>query len=240
MKALTRIFISCTLASLLLCPIATSAQWNKKPYTEWSEKDAQKLLNNSPWARAEVFTDASSMFRSRQAEGPLTGTVGTPQTALHVNFRIRFLSAKPIRMAVKRMTELKQKNDMTPELAANLEAFVNGEFKDLIVVVVNIDSDQQGPNVSEAIGLLQTTGTAAIKNNTFLQVGKERVFLQEYQTPRSDGLGARFIFPRLVDGKPFITPEGKDVRFVAELSPTYKLDERYKIKDMMYGGKLEY
>jgi len=240
MKSLTRILASGILASLLLCPIVTSAQWNKKPYTEWSEKDAKKVLENSPWARAETFTDANSMFRSRQAEGPLTGTIGTPQAALHVIFRIRFLSAKPVRMAVKRMTELKYKEEVPAQLATDLENFVNGEFKELIVVVVNVDSDQQGPNVSQAIGLLQTTSTAAIKNDTFLQVGKERVFLQEYQTPRSDGLGARFIFPRLVDGKPFITPESKDIRFVAELSPTHKLDERYKIKDMMYEGKLEY
>lgn len=240
MKSLTRVFVSGILVSLLLCPIATSAQWNKKPYTEWSEKDAQKVLENSPWARAEIFTDANSMFRSRQAEGPLTGTVGNPQAALHVNFRIRFLSAKPIRMAVKRQMELKQKGNLPPELATSLENFVNGEFTDLIVIVVNIDSNQQGPNVSEAIGLLQTTSTAAIKNDTFLQVGKERVFLEEYQTPRSDGLGARFIFPRMVDGKPFITEDAKDVRFVTELSSKYKLDERYKIKDMMFQGKLEY
>ena len=240
MKSFTRIFISCTLTLFLLCPIATSAQWNKKPYDEWSEKDADKLLKNSPWARTETFTDASAMFRSVQGQTPTTGTVGTPQTALYVNFRIRFLSAKPVRMAVKRMTELKHKEEVPAELASSLDDFVNTEFKDLIIVVVNVDSDQPGPNASQAISLLQTTSTAAIKNNTFLQVGKERVFLQEYQTPRSDGLGARFLFPRLVDGKPFITADEKEIRFVAELSSSHKLNQRFKIKDMMYEGKLEY
>ena len=25
--------------------------WQTKPYTEWNDKDTQKLLNSSPWAR---------------------------------------------------------------------------------------------------------------------------------------------------------------------------------------------
>jgi hypothetical protein len=43
-----------------------------------------------------------------------------------------------------------------------------------------------------------------------------------------------------VDGKPFITPESEEIHFVAPLSDNYKLDRRFKVKDMMYEGKLEY
>lgn len=45
--------------------------------------------------------------------------------------------------------------------------------------------------------------TAKYKNNTFLEIkGGKRMFIQEYQTPRPDGFGARFIFQRIVDDKP--------------------------------------
>ena len=60
------------------------------------------------------------------------------------------------------------------------------------------------------------------------------------QTPRPDGFGARFIFQRIVDDKPFVTPESEEIHFVAPLSDTYRLDRRFKVKDMMFEGKLEY
>jgi hypothetical protein len=44
----------------------------------------------------------------------------------------------------------------------------------------------------------------------------------------------------MVDGQPFVTAESQEVRFFTELSNAYKLDRRYKTKDMMYEGKLEY
>ena len=66
------------------------------------------------------------------------------------------------------------------------------------------------------------------------------VFLEEYQTPKTDGLGARLVFPRLVDGKPWLTTESAEIHFYSELSSTYKVDTRYKVKDMIYQGKLEY
>ncbi|HSQ19547.1 MAG TPA: hypothetical protein VLR92_04150, partial [Blastocatellia bacterium] len=76
---------------------------------------------------------------------------------------------------------------------------------------------------------------------TYLEVkGGKRIYLQEFQPTRPDGFGARLIFPRLVDGKPFITPESEDIHFVAPISDTYRLDRRFKVKDMMYEGKLEY
>lgn len=68
----------------------------------------------------------------------------------------------------------------------------------------------------------------------------QRVFLDNYQSPKSDGLGARLDFPRLVEGKPWITEASEDIHFYCELSTTYKLDTRYTIKDMIYQGKLEY
>jgi len=43
-----------------------------------------------------------------------------------------------------------------------------------------------------------------------------------------------------VDGNPFITPESEEIHFVSELDGTYRLDRRYKVKEMMYDGKLEY
>lgn len=37
-----------------------------------------------------------------------------------------------------------------------------------------------------------------------------------------------------------MTPDRNEVRFYSEFSAKYKLDMRFKIKDMMVDGKLEY
>jgi hypothetical protein len=43
------------LTALLLGLPLGAAQWDKKPAAEWSDKDALKLLNESPWTRTQVF-----------------------------------------------------------------------------------------------------------------------------------------------------------------------------------------
>lgn len=242
MNAIKRASILCVAASLLILPLSAAAQWDKKPYTEWSEKESLKVLNDSPWGRTQVFTSPVTLFTS-----PITGRQGVnsptnsrPADATHVNFRIRFFSAKPVRQAHGRMKQIKDKQ-LSEEQMAQLKAFASGEFLELIVITVSCESTEAGANVQQAASLLNTRGTADLKNNTFIEIkGGRKLFLQEFQPPRADGVGARFIFPRLIDGNPFITPESEEIHFVSELSDVYKLNMRYKIKDMMYGGKLEY
>lgn len=232
-----------SLAALLLSMSPSAAQWNKKPAIEWTEKDAQKLLDESPWAHTQVFSSPVTLFR-----GPTTGRQGinnpnseNTANATHINFRIRFLSARPVRQAIARQLEAKQKQPLSDEMVTMIKNFTSGEFQEYIVVTVTCDANEAGANLHEAQGLLMGRGTADLKQTTFLETkGGKRVFLQEFQRPRSDGLGARFIFPRMLDGKPFITSESDEIRFFAELDSTYRLDRRYKIKDMMYEGKLEY
>jgi hypothetical protein len=240
--------IKCTLLSslaalLVSLPWSAAAQWEKKPYNEWTEKEALKLLNDSPWGRTQVFTSPVTLFKAPQSgrQGVTNPTANTNANATHVNFRIRFLSAKPVREAIVRLLEMKQKESLNEEMATHLKSLATGEFLDLIVITVSCDAQEPGANVQEAVGLLLSRGYADLKNNTYLEVkGGRRLFLQDYQPPHRDGLGARFIFSRLVDGKPFITPESEEIHFVTELNSTYRLDRRYKVKDMMYENKLEY
>jgi hypothetical protein len=242
-----RILLPGILGLLLVFSFSASAQWDKKPYTEWNAREAEKVIKDSPWGKTQVFTSPGVSYNTGiSGGGGIAATRGgkppdRPTDALHVNFRIYFLSAKPVRQAFSRLMELKQKKGPSEELAEQLKAFASGEFLEYIIIAVDCDSDQAGENVQEGKSLLQRSGTATLKNNTFIETkGGSRVFLQEFQQPRRDGLGARFVFPRLKDGKPFITGDSDEIHFYAQLSDTYKLDRRYKIKDMMYEGKLEY
>jgi hypothetical protein len=65
--------------------------------------------------------------------------------------------------------------------------------------------------------------------------------LQEYEPPDPrDGLGAKFVFPRTVDGRPFVTTESIEVRFYSEFAQGLTLNMRFKLADMIFEGALEY
>ncbi len=239
MRKTSRCFSAVTLVLLLAIWQGAAAQIDKKPYTEWSEKDAEKLLEKSGWAQTQIFTDNSGTFSTgpgRTVNSSQTRAAGVNQ----VNFHIRFLSAKPVRQAISRIMEIRQKGEVSDQMAAQLRSFATSDFPDYVIVTLTVDGTESGGQTREATALLNKLTTVDLKNNTYLLIKDQRVFLQEYQAPRRDGLGARLIFPRQVDGKPIIAAESDEVRFVSELASTFKLNMRYKVKEMIYQGKLEY
>ena len=127
----------------------------------------------------------------------------------------------------------------SPEFAQQLQGFVDRDFSEYVVVAVTIEASDQryaGP-VAQAFN----SATADIlKNTTYLErKDGKRLFLMDYRPPANDGMGAKFVFARSVDGKSFIS-ENDNVRFVSEFNEKLKLNARYKISEMNYNGKLEY
>lgn len=236
MTPVRRLFGFCAFAIVLAYALPLSAQWNKKPYTEWSEKDALKVLNDSPWGQTQNLTDTSQMTGQARVDSGQSRI----SDVFNVNLRIRLLSAKPVRQAISHLMEMKNRENVSAELAARLKAFAAADFPDYIVITVTSESDRASALLQQTQAAFYKLTTSDLKNNTYLLAGGQRIFLQEYQPPGKDGLGARYIFPRLVDGKAFITPETGDILFRSEPTGFTKLNMRYKVKDMMFDGKLEY
>ncbi|MCA1630304.1 MAG: hypothetical protein LC785_10940 [Acidobacteria bacterium] len=233
------------IAALLALSVVAQKQY--KPYGEWSEKDAQKMLNDSPWGRSQIETDTSEMFfrpDAVTAGGPSTSadrtSRGATNQATSVNYRVRFLSARPIREALARAIEIAQKPP-NPQLPAQLKGFVERTFSDHIVVSVTFDTkDPRFANVPRQAFAAAIPATLKV-TTTLIRSDGERLFLADYQPPSNDGLGAKFIFPRKGrDGKPFLSSDFSQVRFVSEVAKQVKLDVRFKVSDMMYNGVLEY
>ena len=109
----------------------------------------------------------------------------------------------------------------------------------IIVAVTYEATDQRSGNA-----VMQALNSAAIgthKNSTYLQRSDgKQLFLEEYVPPGKDGFGARFIFLRMPDEKPFIDASSKEIRFFAQVNGSIKIDRRFKVADMMYQGELEY
>jgi len=235
------------LSLCLALMIGTVVAQKMKPWTEWTQKDAEKMLQESNWAQTQTETDTSEPTYSPANNSNVSGK-GALNQSTKLDFYIYFLSAKPIRQAYLRLAELSP-NKSTPDQIDKMRQFVEGkEYEKTIVVAVRCFSTDQR-FFQSAFSSISNAITNTIKNNCYLDVkGGKRVFLQEYQAPiPGQNLGAKFIFPRFVDDKPVIDEKSGDVRFYAEFpAPTdirniqVKLDMRFKVAKFMYEGKLEF
>jgi len=237
---------------LLLATLIThtsNAQTKLKPWQEWSRKDAETILNDSSWGKTQIDTDTSElMFRPQAAPDARTGASnadprrdergGATNQATDVKYRIRFLSAKPIRQAFARLIAMDQMAE-DPNVKKYMDDFVERNFDKWIAVTVGFESTDQRFS-GKALQAFASATTGSLKNNTYLErKDGKRLYLHIYQAPSADGLGAKFIFERIVDERPFLNKESGEVRFVSEIAGV-NLNIRFKVAEMMYDGKLEY
>lgn len=240
MKTVASLYL---LICLIGCPVTALGQKTSEVWTEWSKKDAEKVLSSSPWAQTQVETDLTEMFYSPTPNrGGLNAAGRAQQGATNqevtLSFHIRFFSARPIRQALARLYQL-QRQPVGEELQG-LESFANAVPEKVIIVTVSYESSD-GRTAGRAMQIFESAITATLKNKAYLErKDGTRVFLQEYVPPGKDGFGARFVFPRFLQERPFITNDSGEVRFYAELAEAMKVNMRFSVSQMKYNNQLEY
>lgn len=244
---MTRVLCS----GLVLALFAMSALAQKpKPWTELTEKEVAKILNDSAWGQTQTegedskpqqtsaitqvaAPNAANRQLSREGEAPDT------RPSRVIKYRSRFLSAKPVRAAFARYVLIK-KGEADEALSTQLQGFVDRDFGDYVVVAVMAEAADPRV-VGPTMQFLNAATADGLKEKVYLErKDGKRLMLADYRPPGPDGMGAKFVFMRKVDGQPFLTAESDNVRFFAQLSEKVKLNVRYKVSDMMYDGKLEY
>ena len=246
--------VVCGSLLLALCACSAFAQ-KQKPWTELSEKEAAKILNDSPWGQTQVegrsdvptadsaITQVTAPRRDTQrvlsdsdADRVESGQAKVDKT---IKYRTRFLSAKPVRGAFARLLLLK-KTEVDEALSTQLQGFVDRDFSEYVVVVVSAEA-ADAKLVGPAMQVMTMATTEMLKDKVYLErKDGKRLVLADYRPPGPDGMGAKFVFKRNLEGQPFLTPESDNVRFFAQLNEKTKLNVKYKVSDMMYDGKLEY
>ncbi|HEX5732830.1 MAG TPA: hypothetical protein VF131_08350 [Blastocatellia bacterium] len=243
MKRVKRIITSAAVLSLLMSPLSVSGQLDKKPPSKWTESEARLVLSDSPWGKSQRFITGSG-------EEPTTGRgldfdrpggnpgPNTPSPDSLI-FRMCLLSAKPVREAISRRLLRDKRDERLDDIIHGLlDDFTPEAESENIVILVSCAS-KPGPRLEQAQSALDNNKTDDLKPETFLEIkGGKRVYLSEYKS--YGRVGGVFIFPRLVDGEPLITDKSGELHFHTKLSKLFKLDARYKPKEMIYQGKLEY
>jgi hypothetical protein len=135
---------------------------------------------------------------------------------------------------------------MAPDRQKDFDARVttpmlNADVKDEVVFAVAYHTNDQNAGL-DLKRFFETSTSQTLNQQAYLfspEAG--RVDLKSYVPPGKEGLGARFIFPRTVNGKPLLQPGDKEMRFELWVNP---LNDELRVgfdgRKMIYKGELNY
>jgi len=248
-----RILLLCSVFVLFAVNVSAQKDQKDKPWTEWSQKEAMKVLADSAWAQTQTeFTETqaaggSSTITKTQSRNEVDlknagktesgETLGQKAAALKTLYHVGFLTSKPVRAAFVRLIELQKPESPADEVAAR-RAFVDRDLGDNIVVSLLVEGNDKN-KTTPAKQALSAGTPETFKDVVYLErKDGKRLALKDYRAP-VDAMGAKFIFPRMVDGQPFLDANSGEVRVNMEINKT-KVIRKFKVAEMMYDGKLEY
>jgi hypothetical protein len=258
MKAVVRwLFL---LGLLIVSPPANAQFWEKKEWTSWSKSEAQRMLEDSPWAKK--WTQAE--VREVPFGQPTGGTERENRIQLYYIAQLR--SASPVRMAVVRRAQFTPQYEKMSEaekkaFAEQSAAFVNKTYEDVVVVHVVYGSNVQFYERAMA-NFWQGFPDGTVPINTHLITSKgKRVLPIRLISERGGAYEFELIFPRLVNERPLLDPDDKALRLefptpdiagieeairsqggraVVPQERTARAFIEFKTDKMIYKGKLEY
>ena len=174
--------------------------WKEKPYTAWTDKEVEKILSNSPWAKKiEGYAPNPSIPTTPKWTANRPIPQGTdPRSQLTHLFTVVWLSARTIREAEARRGQLQR--TLGKEPAGQLPS---PEHYYVIAA--------RGPHAL-SFSLLSPE---VLRQSAYLQVEKRKILPArlEFTGYAGQGLEVRFYFPREVDGQPVIGSKHKKVKF---------------------------
>ena len=243
------------MGATLACSICLYAAdfWQSKPFAEWSEKDAQRMVENSPWSKAvsvglgtdgpaagkggrrgasgmgETASDAAQSGRmnddpmgdvggrgSRNRVGEESGPVNA------TTLTVRWQSALPVREALVKLKYGKE-SATSPEAKKFLEA---PETAYVVAVGGIIPGMIRGDNESAKKALMEQSSLAA--------KGKDALRPADIQVGRAArGTEIYFVFPKSAE----FSVDDKEIEFATKIG-SFAVRQKFKLKDMMFEGKL--
>ena len=198
--------------------------WETKAFNQWSKKEYEKILNDSPWAKELNLTGVNEIFT-----GAAAATDGRPP---YIKYKILLRSAAPVRQAIVRKEQINNQYDSLPadqKLAfdQSTENFLNDTSPELVIVSISFETN----NLDYLCDLnrhWEIQSTDLLKNSVYLSASKgEKVPILQFIPGNSASQEFQFIFPREVNGKEILQPGGK----------TLQLEFAYPVIDELGDGR---
>jgi len=214
--------------------------WEEKPYSEWTAKEAQKLMTDSPWARRvemrmsepgwnpRSVREGEATATSEPAEGGAMPSESRAETGLGDRFKtyvVQWWSARILRQAAVRFRQLQGR---VP--AEQVEQFLAQRPNHYILVVF-------GPGLRG----MQALDAEELKAKSYLKVRKQKVapaWVNFLPGPEKQLSGVEFYFPREVEGQPLISAEEKSAEFSCELGKEI-IRTKFNLSKMKVAGELD-
>jgi hypothetical protein len=217
------------LKKLILCAVVTPAAlwgadvWEAKPFQNWTQKDVQKIFNNSPWARqARAVIGSTTPAATDRGGQPAVGDTSSNDSGVPVI--VRWQSALPLRQA-----QMLGKYGDNVAVSAEAQKFLTDEPSLYVVAISGLAG-----SIVSAGGGDQARQSIAEKSTVTVR-GKPPLhpiavdFLAVGST-----VDVLIGFPRSTR----ITLDDQDVELASEIGRA-TVRYKFKLKDMVVRGKLE-
>ncbi len=260
------LLVSCILL-LATIPVWPRKYWKQSAYSDWSEKEVMRMLNKSPWAKELTVSlqrrpgVTGTTMRTGRRDGPNRSGRGfgsgggrggggfgggrggggrgpSRGFAPSMNLTLRWYSALPIKQAFARARfgDQAQSTAELAELLAPEENHIIIGISGLPARMTRIPPDRQQAVIERlrSESFLKIKGREPIALQA-VQMRKEQVHLLNARTGQS-GFELIFVFARPTSNP--ITVKQKNIEFVTRLMGR-KVSKKFKLKDMVFDGKLE-
>lgn len=248
------------LAVILLAGYGSINAQNELPdksFQHWSKGEAEKILNNSPWAKQqevrikfdkETQTAAGSYSGVSGAAAAQSKTEVTSQVPVDFIFTLRLRSAVPVRQAVVRLKQLETNIEkMDPKDRVAFETQIKGLLDCPACAnnyVISLSSKSKSNPGADAIYTTFKGGRLAdLERYIFIANERgDRRQLIHFVAPKAPGDEAIFFFPRLDEkGTPLLTLDNKDLLInlannQADSITNFKID----VTKLRLNGKIEF
>ncbi len=246
-----------TLAAALAGALSLYAAdfWQSKPFSEWSEKDTQRMVENSPWSKpvsvAIGGTDGPRAGRGRGNRGgndgmgetagagstggliedPMSNVGGRNRNAgggdvtgpiATATFIVRWQSALPVKEAL-----LKQKYGSEVGASPEAKKVLEADEKVYVIALAGVAGGMlRGDMENIKKALLGATALSA--------KGKDDLKPVDVQFGKAaKGFEIYFFFPKKIE----YSVDDREIEFNSKLE-SIMVRQKFKLKDMMFDGKL--
>ena len=201
----------------------------------WSMDKTVEMLNHSPWARQETYT--------RVISGVGSGISGEKE--IYNTFYVRFLSARPIREAYARIQQIHHGYDSMP--AKEKKRFEEAQRPSLDMdvsrwIVVTVGFRSNDPNEESIVRrFFQSQTVQTLKNKAYISTAAcPQLEISAYFPPREETVGAKFVFPRVINGTPVLTRDCETItlELLEVAGPNTRIRATFDVKPMIVGGEL--